>query len=226
MGWRVPDQSPIKLVCFDLGGVLVRIVRDWGEALQRAGVDPARCNVDPTEVQIDTAFEFELGNLTTEQFIETHRQTNPAMTPQEIHAVIRHWLVGVYEGVGGLLDDLATQNVATACLSNTNAAHWEVMCDDPSYTDLRKLDHMLASHEIGCRKPHPDAFRHVERTTGVAIREIVFFDDSQANHAAALAHGWSAHRIDPQADPVRQIRQRLHECRVLPDPTESFQPNR
>ena len=36
------DAQPMKVICFDFGGVLVRISRSWEEACDKAGIDPTK----------------------------------------------------------------------------------------------------------------------------------------------------------------------------------------
>jgi HAD superfamily hydrolase (TIGR01509 family) len=82
------------------------------------------------------------------------------------------------------------------------------MMNDPShpaYVSMDKFAHRFASFLIGHRKPDEGIYAHVERATGLSGSAILFFDDVQENVDAALRRGWRAHRVDPKADPVRQM---------------------
>jgi FMN phosphatase YigB (HAD superfamily) len=64
-------------------------------------------------------------------------------------------------------------------------------------------------------KPDPAIYRAFERATARAPEEILFFDDLPENVAAARALGWQAVRVNPYADTVGQIRERLRSFDVV-----------
>ena len=118
-------------------------------------------------------------------------------------------------------------SVATACLSNTNHAHWQRLSGEDGrgeYPSVRSLQFRLASHELRCLKPGRDIYLRAQALFERRPEQIVFFDDLAENVAAARSVGWHAFEVDPFGDTVAQIRNVLAgfglvgSARVTPDP--------
>ena len=205
------NDSPIELVCFDLGGVLVRICHSWAEAAERAGV-PNLMKFDDQAVPqavLPALCAYEVGRMDTQTFAARLADLSDGHTPEHIHAIIEAWLIEMYDGVDDLLVELAESGLATACLSNTNQRHWQMMAQRPGYEPMGRLTHKFASHLARCRKPDRGIYEYLETHAAVAPQRIVFFDDVPANIAAAESRGWQGCLIDPHADPVAQMRRHL-----------------
>jgi HAD superfamily hydrolase (TIGR01509 family) len=208
----------IRLVCFDLGRVLVQLVDGWPHACQLAGV--VTDNVAWTPAKRDRVsllnHHYEKGELTCEAF---RRQVADelACEPGHVEAIYGQWIRGPFPGVAELIDELHASGagINTACLSNTNAHHWSIMMGHPRFAPLQKLRHPFASHLIRHAKPDPRIYAHVEERLGLAPAQIVFFDDLHENVHTAAARGWLAHTIDTVIDPVVQIRQVLRKYSVI-----------
>jgi FMN phosphatase YigB (HAD superfamily) len=207
----------VQLVCFDLGGVLVRICHRWQEAAERIGLaapaDLAGISVWREHAEL---FEgFECGRFDEATFYEQAGAALPSLGAVNLRRIFEAWLLGLYDGAAGLLDELAARPITTVCLSNTNATHWREL-DDPTgpYAPLQQLHHRWASHLVRERKPNAGAFDYVERMSGVRPETIVFYDDNADNIAAAIARGWQAVQIDP-ADPVPLLRHDLAQRGIL-----------
>jgi putative hydrolase of the HAD superfamily len=92
-----------------------------------------------------------------------------------------------------LLDELARTReqgfaLHLATVQEHERAHylWETL-------DFRsRFDGLHYAAELGCAKPDPAFYRHIERRTGLRPDEIFFIDDRLENVAAAQACGWSA----------------------------------
>ena len=115
---------------------------------------------------------------------------------------------------------LETLPVKTACLSNTNARHWELITDpaNPSYLPVEALDHPWGSQHLGLAKPDPAIYRKVEELAGVAPQHILFFDDIPENIDAAAACGWQAELVSRDTDnPIPAVTATLKAYGVLPD---------
>lgn len=212
------DQSPVKLVVFDLGRVLVRICDDWRQACTYAGFAPP-AEMDPAQALRVREFVLsqEMGKLAFATFAD---DAAPLMglSPAQIRAFSEAYIRGPYPGSVELVDELSSAGVATACLSNTNDHHWELMSTPghSSFFPLHKLRHRFASHLVGARKPDEAIYAHVERATGLPAEAILFFDDVPDNVEAAQKRGWNVQRIDPAPDePIAQIRDVLRRHRVI-----------
>jgi HAD superfamily hydrolase (TIGR01509 family) len=205
-----------SLVCFDLGGVLVRICRSWEEGCAAAGVDlrPGyRPDATGEARRLEAVDALQRGAVTREQFWATVSETfRGVYSPAEVERVHRAWLLGEYTGVGDIIDRLHQRAVATACLSNTNEPHWE---DLVAYDSLRRLQARYASHEMRLAKPDAAIYRAFEREVGASGEEILFFEDTPENAHAAADLGWRTCVVDPHTETAGQIEAALREHGLL-----------
>lgn len=208
-----------RLVLLDLGGVVVRICRTWGEAAKLAGVAMRHDGMFQEESLAAERRGFrdryETGRMTCAAYFEAlSGHFGGLYAPREIEAVHRAWVIEEYAGVGALIERLHGRGVETGCLSNTNAAHWRGMLGiDPHRNwcapTLGRLKHRLASHELGAAKPNEAIYMLAEERTGFKPAEIMFFDDLEANTEGARRRGWSAYLIDPSQETAPQIERAL-----------------
>jgi len=206
----------IELVCFDLGGVLIRITQLWHEAAAYAGV-PIRPGFDPTLPLTDapTFNPYQTGEIDDETYFRTLAEYLGAETPEAALAVHNHILIEPYPGVEGLIRELGQAGIATACLSNTNAPHWIEMNESGRFPTQELLTLRMASHEVRIQKPDPAIFRLLEQSAHVSGESIAFFDDTAPNVVVARELGWNAFVIDPKGDPAAQMREHLNNLGVL-----------
>lgn len=204
-----------RVVVFDLGGVLVRICRTWEEACARASV-PVR-DMGRFREGNEAARRKELTHLHQtgaiacgEFFGAIASASGGQYSADEVRRVHEAWLIGDYAGVEALVEGLARAGTRTACLSNTNHAHWEVLSAGPGRSRaVERLGTHLVSHRMRAAKPHEDIYRLAEESLGASPAQIVFFDDLEENVEAARRRGWRAHLIDHAGDPAAQIDRRL-----------------
>jgi HAD superfamily hydrolase (TIGR01509 family) len=211
------DGLARRLVVFDLGRVLVRICDGWQHAFEVAGVTlPLEIDADVRARLLAHVCRIEVGDGDVETFCR-QAAADIGISCEAMTAMWRGYTRGPYDGAGELLDELKRRGVTTACLSNTNAEHWRVLTDpaDPHGPVLARLDHRFASHLVRSRKPEPQIYEHLERQTGVAPGQILFFDDVAANVEAARARGWAAHVVELCDNPVPRLRERLCESGIL-----------
>lgn len=211
-GGQSEAMGPVRIVCFDLGGVLVRICRSWEEACARAGIDVR-------EGYRDSAHEgdrrrivelYEVGGVRTNEYYKRISHSIGGLyEPEEVRRVHLAWLIEEYSGARDVLASIRSAGRAkTACLSNTNEDHWELM---ESWGALSLLDHAHASHLLGARKPDDACFVRFEEAVGAHGEGVLFFDDLAANIEAARSRGWRAELIDHTGDTAAQLVEHL--CR-------------
>ncbi len=215
------------IVCFDLGGVLLRICRSWPEACHAAGVQ-AR-NEPPHRAADDKRREISdrhgTGDISLEEWATAVSEAlQAAYSPDELKRIHRAWLQEEYPGALDLIEDLHRSGVATACLSNTNEAHWARLVHrqgarpldgPPEYPAILRLKQHFASHLMRLAKPDPAIYERFEHLTGHAGKSVLFFDDTRDNVVAARARGWQAEWVDVREDPVAQMREYLREHGML-----------
>jgi putative hydrolase of the HAD superfamily len=209
-------NNGIRLVCFDLGGVVVQICRSWAEGCTAAGID-VRGDVDGLFADSrgweELNGDYQCGRITTDEFARRFTELVDGLyTPAEVLRVHRAWTREEYPGVGALVDRVHEAGLETAVLSNTCEDHWEVLHELPAFRALRNRH---GSHELGLRKPDPAIYAALEEAVGFGAEEIVFFDDLVKNVEAARGRGWDAVTIDPLGDTAGQMEGALVERGVI-----------
>ena len=204
------QERAIDAVMFDLGGVLVRIRREWTAQCAAVGVVPTSGSLDPSmRVARSKALDaWQRGDQSLEACAAQWAASLGPGTPASIgHARLESILDAPYEGTVELIEELHGLGVVTGCLSNTNGLHWERMIRD--FPALRRLHHRLASHELLLAKPEPAIYAHATRVLGLPSRRIVLFDDLDENCEGARSAGWHACLIDHEGDTAAQMRNHL-----------------
>jgi putative hydrolase of the HAD superfamily len=205
----------IRLVCLDVGGVVVRICRTWDEGCTAAGITPR----DPSlweqtgQARNMLILKHQTGRIDGATFAEQASALAGGLySPSEIMGIHRAWLLGEYDGIGDLVERLHQAGLETAALSNTSHEHWSRMGEFPAVMRIR---HHLPSHRLGLQKPDPTIYQRLEQQLGYEGGEIIFFDDKAQNVEGARAAGWHAEIIDPAASPAAQIAEALRAHGVL-----------
>jgi FMN phosphatase YigB (HAD superfamily) len=220
----------IRIVCFDVGGVLVRIHRSWPDVCHAVGLQPrgnwsgevhGRAHQTADQAAYQTMMDlFGTGQIDETEWSERLSiALSGAYTPAELLRIHRAWPRHEYPGIAELVDELHRNGFETACLSNTTADHWLrlVHQDDagrprpgaPEFPSVPRLRRHFASHILGLAKPDPAIFRAFEAATGHSGRAVLFFDDLGPNVTAARAIGWNAEQIDHERETAPQLRRHL-----------------
>ncbi len=216
-------MSEIKLVCFDWGGVILRICRSWQEGCERAGLPVRDGSTDESAMRRrhELAVRYQVGELSCDQFVTALAETTDGLyTPDEIRLIHDAWLIEEYDGVGDVVSELVSHpTVSTGLLSNTNQLHWERHIETSGkradFPTVGLLEHRHASHLLRLAKPDPAIYRAFERQTGFDGATILFFDDLEENVQAAQSVGWKSEQIDHTGDTAGQIRAYLRTHGIL-----------
>lgn len=195
----------IRLVCFDIGGVLVRIHHNLGAVADSLGI-VVRPGTERTPLANPIVDAYQAARISYDEFLA--RLADHFAISREDAARIHHGVpIAPYEGTLELIQELEAAGIATGCLSNTNAEHWARLIDPAQFANVARLKTKIASHLVGLYKPEPEIYRAFEEASSESA--VLFFDDSAANVEGARAVGWKAELIDPQQDPARQLRDHL-----------------
>lgn len=220
-------DSTVQLVCFDLGGVLVRICRTWEEACARIGLE-VRHNaawMENRPARRALTQQYGIGGIDGDSYARRISELMGGLySPAEITRVHDAWTIEDYPGVFDLLARLNATGIPTACLSNTNHGHWVRLAHEengrprpgpPEFPVVRLIQHRHASHLMGLAKPDPAIHTAFEQAMKVEPSGILFFDDLEENVAAARQAGWIARQIDYRSDTAPQIESHLRELGLL-----------
>lgn len=193
-------------ILFDLGGVLVdfRGVSSLADRLGRPHGETAE-----TWLASPVVRAYERGHIDSRVFMEQIREElSLELDTAQLADEMAGWLPGLLPGAQELVGDLAEQNVAVSCLSNTNDLHWQRM---RSWGVDDWFRHHVLSHEVGLVKPDAEIFEHACRVLECAPDRILFLDDHPKNVAAAADHGLHAVQVEgPTA-----ARAALHRAGIL-----------
>ncbi len=200
----------------------MRICRSWSEGCAAAGL-PCHGDLhweDVFAARREIGRLYSVGRITTDEWCSSLASAlHSVYSPAEVWRINQAWLLGEYPGVSDLISRIHAAGVETACLSNTNDGHWNLMLRGsdrhgapagpvcfPAVQSIRTLH---ASHLLGVAKPDPAIYRAFEARTGFAGPEIIFFDDLQENVDAAAALNWRTGLIDHTGDTAAQMARTL-----------------
>lgn len=201
----------VKLICFDVGGVLLRVCTSFEEGVRLAGL-PVRLESAEMARYFDTAHEpreqYRTGKIDSMEFSRCVSEVFKGIySAAEVQSILKTWVGESYRETEPMLAALkADANCKVALLSNTCPDHWRQIT---SYPWMKYVDYAFASHVLGEAKPAPEAFAAVESATRVAAEEILFFDDARENVAVSAERGWNSVHINTYGDISAQIRAAL-----------------
>jgi HAD superfamily hydrolase (TIGR01509 family) len=204
-------RSPVKLVCFDVGGVLLRVCTSFEEGVNAAGL-PVRLDsaemVRGFDAVRDAREEYRTGKIDTRELARrVSTAFGGAYSLEEVCAVMHSWVRETYPQTMPMLAALKDNGACEiAIFSNTCLDHWRQITARPW---MKYVDHAFASHELGTAKPSPEAFAAIEKITRVPPEQILFFDDTRENIAASVHRRWNSVWIDSAGDINSQMRAAL-----------------
>ena len=211
-------MSASRVICFDIGGVLVRICRSWVEACETAGVPVYEpewlAGREAVAARSLVMQAYQNGAFSTDEYYQRMRGVlSERYTLDEIARIHDAWLLDEYVGVVELVTRLGElPGVTTACLSNTNQRHWDALAPSeglPRFPAVMALRQRFASHLMRSSKPDAQIFLDFQQQLGADASQILFFDDLEANVLAARSQGWQAETIDPHGDTCQQLQGHL-----------------
>ena len=183
---------------FDLGGVLVE-----SSLLERLHAYlPALLTIDELKskwLESSIVRSFEKGACTPTVFASTLvNEWRLSLTPEEFIEEFASWPKGLYPGAAAFLASLRSR-YKVACLSNSNAIHWQRFSGFQEHFDIALSSHLLA--EV---KPDAACFALALQRCEADPSLVAFFDDSYENVVAARACGMQAFHVNG-FDEVRGI---------------------
>ncbi len=189
----------IKPLLFDIGGVVIdfdfrRAFRVW-EPISRLS-----CEDMERIFTLDAAYEqHERGEITAAEYF-TH--LGASLELQDDHTRIAEGWNAIF--VAEIVETrimLQAARVRFPCyaFTNTNVTHhatWSTMFP----MVVKSFDRVFTSHEMGYRKPEPQAFEYLAHMLGVPLDSIMFFDDVLENVEAAVRVGIHGVHVHSPAD--------------------------
>lgn len=200
-----PPSLPIEALLFDLGNVLVEFdfERAFAQWAARSGVPLAEIR---RRFRMDDFYErHERGEIGASEYFDSLRESLVLdLADEDLEEGWDSIFIREIPGVRALLRSLEGR-VPLYVFSNTNLNHHRVW--SAQFADmLRSFDRVFVSHELGKRKPTPEAFHAVSQAIDIPPEHILFFDDGVANVAGALAIGMQAVHVGSVGDIESAIR--------------------
>ncbi|NLN17872.1 MAG: HAD-IA family hydrolase [Firmicutes bacterium] len=201
-------RDRIRLVLFDLGGVLVELA-GLPTPLRRLRDRLTDDEIWARWLTSTAVRDFETGRIEPHTFAlriidEMKLDADPDRLLKELAA----WTKGLFPGALELVNSIPPQ-YERGILSNCNALHWSRLVDDTGLGQAVNL--CFSSHLTGKVKPDKEAFLHVIDATGYAPDEILFLDDNKLNVEAATRLGIHARQVRG----IEEVRQALIEVGIL-----------
>jgi putative hydrolase of the HAD superfamily len=198
-------MNDIKVLLFDLGGVLLRL----NNQSETFGLPMEDGEFLTRWIHSAAVREFERGAIEAESFAKAI--VIEADLPYDWREFLQRfdaWPDELYPGITDLLDSIPRQ-YERVLLSNTNAIHWHR--DGVADELANRFERVFLSYKTGRLKPDQDAFDMVREEFGCSAEQIIFFDDNPANIAAASAIGCQS-MLTRGAD---ELRMSLAELRII-----------
>ena len=198
----------IKNIVFDFGDVFINLDKPaTGRVMGKYGFT----GITP---ELDTLFnEYEMGWVTSEEFLEHTGKLFPKATRQNIIDAWNAILLDFPEERLEFLEALALENkYRLFLLSNTNEIHIE--------NERRKMGERFTrfenafevfylSYKMGKRKPNLDIFQQVLEENNLIPEETLFIDDTKENTDAADQLGIKTWNLIVGKEDITQLKSRL-----------------
>jgi putative hydrolase of the HAD superfamily len=184
------EASPVEIVLFDLGGVLIEF----------GGVEPMK---DLAGIHDDEELwrrwlgcpwvrDFERGRCSSDDFASgVIDEWGLPIDATTFLASFRSWPRAPMPGADALLRDVA-RTTPIGCLSNTNTLHWNE--NARRWAILDAFEYRFLSFELGLVKPDREIFDRVAASLPASPAHVLFLDDNSLNVDGALAPGTLATR--------------------------------
>ena len=179
----VTERQTIKVILFDLGGVLLRL----RNPLETFGLAGSETEFKQRWLRSPSVRQFESGAIDTEEF--ARKIVVEAELPYDWREFIERfdsWPEDLFEQTLNVLQTIP-DGYRRALLSNINALHWGR--ENISAPLAGCFDRLFLSYQTGHVKPDQGAYDQVVQAYGCQPGEVLFFDDSPGNVAAANDYG-------------------------------------
>lgn len=190
----------IKTIIFDFGDVFL----DLDKAATKRELERHKIS-DFSEEILQKNREYEMGLLSSEEFIDSYCTTYPQLTSEAFTTSWNAILLKFPEHRLKFLQDLQKEGkYKLILLSNTNDIHIDWVKENISFFEEFKecFDAFYLSQEINLRKPEHSIYQFVLEQHDLKPAETLFIDDTPENTKAAAELGIHTWNIDPSKEDV------------------------
>jgi FMN phosphatase YigB (HAD superfamily) len=180
------QDKQLKVILFDLGGVLLRL----NDPIETFGLQISETEFKERWLRSPSVRSFERGKTDTEEFARNIvREADLPYDWQEFIRRFDSWPDRFFDETIDVLDAIPA-TYSRALLSNINALHWGR--DNIAGPLAGRMDRTFLSFETGLVKPDREAFELVTAKYECKAGEVLFFDDSPLSVSAAADYGMDA----------------------------------
>jgi len=191
----------IKTLIFDFGDVFINLDKQGAmdNALQLFNMSVFQ------EDMIDTNIQYEIGRITSSEFINFYKDKFPYLSVKQIvdawNYIIKDFPAHRLEFAKKLADN---KEYNLILLSNTNEMHIDFIKENVLFYNEFKncFDKFYLSHEIHLRKPNTDIYNFVLSENDLNTNECLFIDDTKDNTDTAYKLGLHTWNIDETKEDV------------------------
>ena len=191
----------IDTLIFDFGDVFINLDKEG--AMQNA-LNLFEVNTFEEDM-INTNILYEIGKISTEEFIAFYSSKFPHLTKQQLIDAWNFILRDFPKYRLEFLQQLAReQHYKIILLSNTNDMHINFIKANVSfYEDFKScFDQFYLSQEIHLRKPNRDIFDFVLESNNLKPEQCFFVDDTKENTDTAKSLGIKVWNIDETREDI------------------------
>lgn len=200
----------IKNIIFDFGDVFINLDKQviYREMEKFGGTT----ELTPEILALNDTYE--IGGITSEEFIENLSEVYPQARPEEIAQIWNSMLLDFPDERLEFIEALAeTGDYRLFLLSNTNALHIthveEIMGSERFRRFKGCFEKFYLSHEINLRKPNAEIYEFVLNENGLKAEETFFIDDSKENTEAAEKLGIRCWNLQVGQEDIIQLKSKL-----------------
>jgi HAD superfamily hydrolase (TIGR01509 family) len=171
----------IKHIIFDLGNVILNIeYQKTINEFNKIGIQDASVFYSQS-IQQEIFNLLEIGKISEFDFLIEVNKLCPKATHKQILAAWNALILDLPQERISLINKLKS-SFSIYLLSNTNAIHINEIIKKTGVKKYNKFYNLFNkvyySHEIGLRKPNPEAFNIILNENNLNVSEVLFIDDS------------------------------------------------
>ena len=192
----------IKNIVFDFGDVFINLDKEATfDQLRALGVTNFSIEM------IEVVKQYEIGNISTQQFVDTFKLMFPTISEIEFknawNAILKDFPLHRLYFLRKLV---ASKKYRIFLLSNTNSLHISWIQNTwglDLYSEFKKcFEKFYLSHQIHLRKPNEDIYKFLLNENKLVPQETFFIDDTEENTITASTLGIKVWNINPTCEDV------------------------
>ncbi len=202
-------QLKLKVIYFDVGGVLLHFYHVRDQTAVRLGVDPEDFHTLMRSVEIGRCDGSISEQEVERRICERFKVTQPPGFWADVAWVENFKPISEMHALAAEL----TQHYRVGVLSNVSREVYLKVRSVPGLWPEIEFDPLVLSFEVGLAKPDPRIFEHAVALAGCDPTEILFIDDKAVNVAAAQEVGLQTFLFNPAQveDGVKRLKTLLFE---------------